>query len=262
MEGKSEIASTLWIGTAVMLLFAFGILFLVLFYQNYFIKMKRKEAELLLKASLESEKQERVRIAADLHDGVSGDLNAIRNYLSILQRNEQDTEKQELFAEIRSGVEAALENTRQVSYKLMPPLLELAGFTVALQDYFERLSLSSKVSFEVICKNDLPELSPEAGYELFRVVQEFTTNMLKYGNSTHCQTIVYSVEDACRIEILDDGKAFNFKASLATTTGSGLKNIRSRLRIMGAELVQLEADKGNHFVIILKNEQDANRIGR
>jgi len=241
-----------WIGTAVMLLFAFGVLFLVLFYQNYFIKMKRKEAELLLKASLESEKQERMRIAADLHDGVSGDLNAIRNYLSILQRGEKDTEKQELFSEIKSGVEAALENTRQVSYKLMPPLLELAGFTVALQDYFERLTLSSKISFEVISKTDGPDFFQEVGYELFRIVQELTTNMIKYGSVSRCQVIIHSLETNYCIEITDDGTSFDFKKLLMVSTGAGLKNISSRLKVIGAKMEQLEVSEGNHFIITLK----------
>lgn len=241
-----------WIGTTVMLLFAFGLLFLVLFYQNYFIKIKRKEAELLLKASLESEKKERMRIAADLHDGVSGDLNAIRNYLSILYKGEKDIEKQELFAEIKGGVEAALENTRQVSYKLMPPLLELAGFTVALQDYFERLTLSSKISFEVASKTDAPEFFQEVGYELFRIVQELTTNMIKYGAISHCQVTLYSLEKEHCIDITDDGIPFDFKALLTTTTGSGLKNISSRLKVIDAKMEQREVLEGNHFIITLK----------
>ena len=252
MEGTSEIRSVFWIGTAVMLFFAFGLISLVLFYQNYFTKMKRKEAELLLKASLDSEKLERQRIAADLHDGVSGDLNAIRNYLSILQKNEKDLDKQELFAEIKESVEAALENTRQVSYKLMPPLIELAGFTVTLQDYFERLSKNSDLIFDVICKEDSPEFSSEISYELFRIVQEFTTNMLKYGKITHCTVVLYSLNDKKFIEIIDDGESFDFKALSLTSKGSGLKNINSRLKVIESELLQREVVQGNHFVISLK----------
>ena len=242
----------MWIGTGVMLLFAMGLVFLVLFYQNYFIKMKRKEAELLLKSSLDSEKRERMRIAADLHDGVSGDLNAIRNYLSILHRGEKDREKQELFAEIKEGVEAALENTRQVSYKLMPPLLELAGFTVALQDYFERLSSSSKISFQVICTADSPDFFQDTGYELFRIVQEMTTNMMKYGAITCCRVAIHSMEKEYSIVIIDDGTSFDFKTQLSISTGSGLKNISSRLKVIGAQMEQKEVPTGNHFIITLK----------
>lgn len=242
----------MWMGTGVMLFFALGLVLLVLFYQNYFVKMKRKEAELLLKSSLESEKRERKRIAADLHDGVSGDLNAIRNYLSVLQKGEKDTGKQELFTEIKEGIDAALENTRQVSYKLMPPLLELAGFTVALQDYFERLSSSSKIRFEVATLADFPDFYQETGYELFRIVQEMTTNMIKYGAITRCRVMVYVLENNYCIEITDDGVPFDFKELQAVSTGSGLKNISSRLKVIGAQMEQQEIKKGNHFIITLK----------
>lgn len=252
MEGTSEINLVFWIGTAVMLFFAFGLLFLVLFYQNYFIKMKRREAESLLKVSLESEKQERQRIAADLHDGVSGDLNAIRNYLSILQKSEKDADKQELFSEIKDSVEAALENTRQVSYKLMPPLIELAGFTVALQDYFERLSRNSDVVFEVVCKDETIEFDTETSYELFRVVQEFTTNMIKYGQISQCTVILYLLGDKQFVELVDDGLPYDFKALSFTSKGTGLKNISSRLKVIEGELLQREVVEGNHFVISLK----------
>ncbi|MCL9807626.1 histidine kinase [Flavobacterium amniphilum] len=242
----------MWIGTTVMLFFAFGLLFLVLFYQNYFIKMKRKEAELLLQSSLESEKKERIRIAADLHDGVSGDLNAIRNYLSVLQRGEKDEEKQELFAEIKEGIEAALENTRQVSYKLMPPLLELAGFKVALEDYFGRLTTNSKIAFEFVCNTEAPDFSNEIAYELFRVVQELTTNMIKYGGVTHCLVLLSSPEAEYSLEIIDNGIPFDFYTSLKTSKGSGLKNISSRLKVIGAQMKQKENPKGNHYIITLK----------
>ena len=252
MEGTSEIKSVFWIGTTVMLFFAFGLIFLVLFYQNYFAKMKRKEAELLLKTSLDSEKLERQRIAADLHDGVSGDLNAIRNYLSILQMSEKDLDKQELFAEIKESVEAALENTRQVSYKLMPPLIELAGFTVALQDYFERLSRNSDVAFEVVCKDGSVEFDAETSYELFRVVQEFTTNMIKYGQISQCTVVLYSLNDKQFVELVDDGLPYDFKALSLTSRGTGLKNISSRLKVIEGELLQREVVEGNHFVISLK----------
>lgn len=252
MEGTSEIKSIYWIGTAVMLCFAFGLLFLVYFYQNYFSKMKQKEAELLLEVSKESEHNERKRIAADLHDGVSGDLNAVRNFLTLLHKNETDFEKQELFVEIKKGVESAIESTRLLSYKLMPPMLESFGFVVTLADYFERLTKTTGITFLVNCNDASITFPITVRYELFRVVQEFTTNMLKYGSVKNCSVVIYVIANHVYIEIIDDGIAFDFKSKLATSTGTGLKNINSRLKIIVAELLQREVMVGNHFVISLK----------
>ena len=87
MDVVKDIKIAFILGTAIMLFLVFGLLFLVLFYQNHFMKMKRNEANLLLKTALESEKNERERIAIDLHDGVQGDLNALKFNLYLNRRN-------------------------------------------------------------------------------------------------------------------------------------------------------------------------------
>ncbi|MBC7440097.1 MAG: hypothetical protein H7250_08960, partial [Flavobacterium sp.] len=53
------------------------------------------------------------------------------------------------------------------------------------------------------------------------------------------------------IEITDDGNAFNFNYEFTTSGGSGIKNISSRLKVIGATLLQKEVITGNHFVISL-----------
>lgn len=213
--------------------------------------MKRKEAERMLKVSLESEKNERKRIAADLHDSVSSDLSAIRNYLVVLLKGETDEGKQSVLQDLKNGVEVAIENTRQVSYKLMPPLLDKLGFVLALEDYMCNLSKSSGVSFSMHCRDEKFDLDSTSSYELFRVVQELTTNMLKYGGITKCQIILYTIEFTAYVEIIDDGIPFDFQKELLTATGAGLLNISSRLNAIRAALLQRTVVEGNHFVISL-----------
>ena len=241
-----------------MFLFAFGIIFLVLFYQNYFLKMKRNEADLLLKTSLESENKERIRIAADLHDGVSGDLNAIKNYILILERTKTIDINNEIFKEIRESIAAALENTRLISYKLMPPLLETVGLVATIEDYFEHLSRKTQISFAVSCKEETFVLPTYSSYELYRVIQEFTTNMIKYGAVSNCLVVFYKLEETMYIEITDDGHAFDFMNLLQNSKGAGIKNINSRLKVIEAVLQQREVLEGNHFVISLNKTHDTN----
>jgi len=212
--------------------------------------MKQKETELLLKTSLESEKNERQRIAADLHDSVSSDLSAIRNYLTIILRGEKDETRAMLFQELKEGVEVAIENTRQVSYKLMPPLLDQLGFELALEDYLNKLSKKTGLSFELISKKDSSfKSTPSVSYELFRIIQEFTTNMLKYGSITKCQVILNVNNKVGCLEIIDDGIPYNFQESLSESKGTGLRNINSRLKIIGAKFIQKEVVHGNHFIV-------------
>lgn len=246
-----EIVSLFWIGTFVMLFLAFGLIVLVVSYQRHFFRMKREEAENMLKASLESEKNERARIAADLHDGVSGDLSAIRNYLTILSKKETLPANIEMFNDIKESIENALQNTRAVSHNLLPPLLETEGLVPALKNYLEGIGNKTGIAFK-ISGDTVLDVQALASYQLFRVFQEFTTNMIKYGKVTEVQLIFENSMDFLRIDIEDNGISFNFKENLAKPDASGLKNISSRLHVIGAEVVQQPLPAGNHFTITLK----------
>jgi signal transduction histidine kinase len=254
LERTDQINSVLWLGTAIMLFLGFVLISLVLFYRNFLSIMRRKEAEQLLLVSLESEKNERRRIAADLHDSVSGDLVAIRNYLTILQKSGNVSIDNSIFDELREGVENALQNTRQVSYKLMPPLLDSFGLAAAVSDNFERLYHKTSVQFSVE-HDDSAELPAEISYELFRIIQEFTTNMLKYGSISVCKVKIYELQGSIFINIADDGDPFRFDKMLKKTSGTGLKNISSRLKVIGATLTQRQMEKGNDFIITLKRKK-------
>lgn len=254
MEKPEEIEVILWSGTAMMILLVVAVIFLALYYQNHVLKIKKNEAELLLKAAIVSEKKERQRIAADLHDGVAGDLNAIKNYLIVLKKGEQDIRRQQLFAELKNGIEVALENTRAVSYKLMPSLLEHGGFVVTMEDYFARLSRNTSRSFTVECKDNNIRIKSEIGYELLRIFQEFTTNMLKHGHITTCSVIIYRMQEKIHIEIIDDGEPYNFTNMATQSIGTGLTNINFRLKVLGAELQQRDVVVGNHFLITLDDK--------
>lgn len=252
MDYSSQVGSLIIIGTGLIVILVFVLLFLAVFYQTNLLKIKRKEAELLLKTSLESEKKERQRIAADIHDGVSGDLNAVRNFIAILLRTETDDEKKQMFSEIKGGVEAALENTRLVSYKLMPPLLEKAGFQPAFKDYLDRINTSAEAIFTLTDNGSGYQIPAEQAYELFRILQEFTSNMMKYGKVTSCSFIFSDSSEHYQIEIQDNGIPFNFKEQYAISKGAGLKNISSRIKVIEADFEQIPVEKGNKFVISVK----------
>lgn len=262
MESTNKVGTLILIGTGLIVILVLLLLFLAVFYQTYVMKMKRKEAELLLKTSLESEKLERKRIAADIHDGISGDLNAIRNFLSVLYKTEANPEKKIIYDDIKLGVEAAIENTRLVSYRLMPPLLETSGFLVTLEDYFSRLNSKTSADFKLVTHEKSISLSNEISYELFRIIQELTTNMIKYGSISSCEIGIVKELDRYKITIKDDGIPFNFKQLYLTSGGTGLKNISSRLKVIDAIFKQNEVLLGNEFVISIKNKENEGSYSR
>lgn len=251
MEIANQIESILVVGTLLMVLVAFLFLFMVLFYQRHLAKIKKREAQLLLKTALKSEKKERKRIAKDLHDAIQSDLNAVRNYVILFSKKNRQTETPELLEAIKVSLEQTIENTRMISFQMMPPLLETSGFNLALRDYFEQLNASSGAVFQQNYSLTEVQIPDAIAYEMFRVVQELTSNMLKHGAVLNCSTQLTIMNETLLFSIEDDGIPFDFFAAYKKRKGSGLQNIQSRLQSISARMEQKKMPNGNQYLIYI-----------
>ncbi len=95
--GVSQFALIFSLATVAMLLLAGFIILFVVFYQKKMIQeqLKRQKLELdfqqkMMEATLESEENERRRLAGDLHDSVGGMLSTIRVGLTTIAKRLPD----------------------------------------------------------------------------------------------------------------------------------------------------------------------------
>lgn len=251
MENETGLKIFFWIVTAIMLFCVLTVLLVTVLYNKRTYKMKQKEAENLLKITLEAERRERNRIAADLHDGISGDLNALQNFVTLLYDKQQDPFNKTILYEVTSVLANTLTNVQNISYNLMPPMLESYGLTSTLKNYFERIKKSHNV--EIIQNYPVVDInvSSSDAYELYRTIQELTTNMIKHGKSETIIFTISSINSTLILEINDNGSSFDFYKSSKESEGMGLKNIVSRILNINAKLKQLPAEKGNKIQIHL-----------
>lgn len=214
--------------------------------------INRKEADDLLRVTLNIEKRERQRLASDLHDTVSGDLAALQNFITILNRNEKNEFKKSIFSEVEPTVTKILSDIENISFDLMPPMIESSGLIATLMSYFDRVRKWNGLTIHEQYDTENIELSSSEAYELYKIVRELVTNMMKHGKSKNVYFTIRTKENPLVLEIIDDGTPFDFYKSLKDLNGRGLKNIISRVKHIGAELKQIPIDKGNKIQIHLK----------
>ena len=249
MENEESLRLIFWISTSVMLFLAIAILFITLVYHKKTSSIKQKESENLLKATLETEKKERKRIASDFHDSVSSDLSAIRNYVNILDQKEEDSYNKSILVEVKNSLDTMLINVRHINYNLMPPLLESLGLIPTLEDYFERTKHLNEIEIRTRFGLQNSNISTSEAYHIFRILQELTANILKHNNATEIDISILRKSKEIIIEISDNGFYFNFFENLETSSGLGLRNILSRLNHINAVLKQPITNKGNKLSI-------------
>jgi signal transduction histidine kinase len=89
---------------------------------------------------------------------------------------------------------------------------------------------------------------------IFRMYQEMMNNILKHSQATHVMvSVVYSRSDTFVLTITDDGVGFDVqqkKESGSGSSGLGLKSMRNRAKMIGADLaIQSEPGRGTKISV-------------
>ena len=93
MESQESLNNVIIIASLVIFIFGMFQIGVAVFYHKYYINSKRLDAEKNFREKLDLERNERARIAHDLHDGLQNDFVAIKNYVNLLSFDEQNQEK-------------------------------------------------------------------------------------------------------------------------------------------------------------------------
>ncbi|MFI5203593.1 MAG: tetratricopeptide repeat protein [Flavobacteriales bacterium] len=171
-------------------------------------------------AIMEAQEQERKRIAEDLHDSLGHLLSTVKmNLQTIPGFEKQHTPSMQLLNQ-------ASEELRNISFNLMPNVLEEEGLTSALTELAEKTGKSGKlaVSFETHDTQGISFDKP-AQFNIYRIVQEAINNILKHAGATEAGIQLIGKQNNLTIMIEDNGKGFNPQHS---KKGRGQKNMRAR----------------------------------
>lgn len=191
------------------------------------------------------QEDERKKLARELHDGVGQNLTALRYMLEKLPEFDDRNSAVTL-------VGAILEDVREMSRLLRPPVLDDLGLAPALQWLGRRVRDSSalEVVIEVDALEDL-ELDDDAETLLFRVVQEALHNAVRHSQADVARVSAARAGNRLEIRISDDGDGFD-PAALQNNperAGTGLAGMNDRVGIFGGDLA-LRSQPGKGTTII------------
>ena len=179
------------------------------------------------------QEDERRRLARELHDGIGQNLTALKHRLALVATElspEQDA--------LRGKVEAAiglcattLEDTRELSRLLRPPILDDLGLEPALRWLARSLRESGGPEVELDI-DALPALDDDLQTLLFRVAQEALNNTAKHAHASQALLQLRQRGNELQMLIEDDGRGCDPALALRSG-GSGLGGMRERLRLYG-----------------------------
>jgi signal transduction histidine kinase/streptogramin lyase len=192
---------------------------------------------------IESQENERKRIAAELHDGLGQNLLVIKNR-ALLGLNFADgaDKAAEQLNEISASATQALSEVREISYNLRPYHLDRLGLKDAVEAMIERIAESSGIDFAFEIADLDRVFSKEAEINFYRVVQECLNNIVKHSQATAARVSIEIIESALHLTVADNGRGFAAKTDLLNpqsairnpqSKGFGLTGIAERVKILG-----------------------------
>jgi len=137
------------------------------------LMQREKELEKLSGIRMQAQEEERRKIAREIHDGLGQLLTAIKFNLEILEDIiEKTPEQQERINDMKSLLDNVMTAARELSYNLMPSILDDFGLIPALQVFCDQVSqrTGNKVLFQSHGVTKRFNLEWEIG--LYRIVQE------------------------------------------------------------------------------------------
>ncbi|MEP3346099.1 MAG: cache domain-containing protein [Litoreibacter sp.] len=195
---------------------------------------------------LDTQEEERGRVARELHDSISQILIGIRYTLELAKRRVLggDVKADESIDKGITGLTEAIHEVRRISSDLRPGVLDDLGLGPALKSLIDEFSQRTGIETEfktVVFRNLLDKDSKIA---LYRIAQEALTNVERHAEATHVYIEVLGHRSGATMRIEDNGRGISGPKSRSVIGGLGLRNMQERLDQLKGNLRVLSSPDG------------------
>lgn len=238
----------IWILVVLTVIAILAVSFVKLVRINYKrrVEHKLKESRLqleyqqnLIESGIVVQEEERIRIAADLHDSLIGKLTILR------LKNQSEYN----FEQIDVLLGEAIDEARRISHDLSPPMLEFIDLHELLEDIiapwkkYLKLLFYTDIKTAVVFKQDLK-------LQIARVIQEIVTNIYKHSGASEVAINLKITNTNLILIVTDNGQGFD---TVAAKKGIGLKNIELRMLYLRGTYKIKSSKKGSTTIIVLNH---------
>ncbi|ETB70091.1 MAG: sensor histidine kinase [Bacillus sp. (in: Bacteria)] len=173
-------------------------------------------------------REERVRIARDLHDTLGHTLSLLTLKSQLVQRTiASDPERARKEArEMETTSRAALKQVREL-------VSDMKTATIAEElIHIQQILRAADITFEYMGGSDFSNISPVTQNIVSMCIREAATNIVKHSRATHCTISISQTDDKISITIKDDGMGMDQQ----TPFGNGLRGMKERLALIDGAL--------------------------
>jgi PAS domain S-box-containing protein len=203
----------------------------------------------LVETIIQTEEEERSRIAKDLHDEIGPLLSALKIYMTSFVDSENIEKKNKLAGQIGVIIRDMIESVKNISNDMSPHVLVNFGLIAAIQNISDIFSRNIDIHFQSnIEQTRFPEIVESV---IYRIIKELINNTIKHAQAHEINITLNYYDHVLECSYKDDGTGFDLNNQFnPLAKGMGLSNIKSRIQSLGGQL-EMKTSPGKGFELIL-----------
>jgi two-component system CheB/CheR fusion protein len=210
------------------------------------LSQTQSELRALAARLFNSQEDERRRVARELHDDIGQQLAVLELDVERLSKK-LDQDASGALAELQQKIARLSSETRAISHRLHPSILEDLGLPEALKALMAEFAEHEQMPATFQSQNVPAEIARETAAVLYTIAQEALRNVVKHAGKTHVKVILEGKDKELSLEVRDFGDGFDSEGS---PQGLGLVSMAERARLVqGVFSVTSELGKGTTIAV-------------
>jgi len=267
LAGVLPVVAGMWTNYYLVTNVAFLLLpFLLVSLATFELEWRRKEKKIFIEREaerkvfiskiLDSQENERLRIAQELHDDTIQTLLVIANRAqSLVNCCSADMGEAKLIAGwIRDTTLETVDGLRRISLDLRPSILSDLGLVPALRWLVDRINTESGINTRIFESGKERKLTPEAEITIFRITQEALNNIKRHSRATEATVTLEFTPEHLKIAIEDNGQGFRPPRKfdrLASKGKLGLIGMQQRIDFLGGTF-KINSKRGEGTMLLIE----------
>jgi signal transduction histidine kinase len=261
MLEKEQILLIIYLISVILFVLTFVVIFFV-FFQKRKNKMlidkveaERKFEKEIASTKIEIQEQTLKNVAWELHDNIGQLLSVVNMQLNMMKGHTTDTLTASI-DETKEIVNTTVQEVRTLSKTLNNEVIQKNGFLRSLEIELERFNRLKYLDAHFSKHGDIPQIPPEVEIILFRILQEFFSNVMRHSRAKRLDVVLTGDAEKLVLSAKDDGIGFDVAMK---TESSGLQNMKNRAALLGAQYTLIsQTGKGTELKLIYFYPADDN----
>jgi signal transduction histidine kinase len=222
---------------------------------THFISVERDVSEKMayeieiIKSIIKTQEDERFEIGGELHDNICQILATSKIAFKMLEKNMNVSDKI-WFEQGIEQINLVFKEIRNLSHRLAPAFFKDGTLEELLSSLVKTFNIEDNYNIILEFDDSFKKYASSREFQLnlYRIIQEQLSNILKYAEAKNIIISGFATADSLKLMIQDDGIGLNAKT---IKSGIGIANMKRRAELFGGKLI-IKSELGKGYTITIE----------